>query len=143
MIINEIQRFNYLILLICVIGAVIAFQNYIQWRYVETIQTPNLIEDFRKTEEQNLPLLKKKYGIDYAQVRSGKIMEAPGINLPHIDLFTVSLVKNPLVLQNSTRESLLLTRPYVFRSLFSLYILFPLVFPEKKDGFLIIKKILL
>lgn len=143
MIKSEIQRFRYLILFIGAIGIIIAFQSYIQSRYITLIKTPHLIEDFKTTKEQDLPLLKEKYRIDYARVRSGKIIELPKIDLPHMDLLTVSLVTNSSILQNSVRDSLLLTRPYIFRSSYSLYILFPLVFPEKKDGFLIIKKILL
>lgn len=139
---DNMRYLNHLILSVCLVGAVLSFQKYIQYRYRQIITTPQLIEDFKRSTVQDLPSLKKKYDIDYMRIRENHIIENPSMYLPRIDLISVALVKSPAVMTINIRDSLLQTRPYVFIDSFSLYILFPLVFPEKKDTLLIIKKIL-
>lgn len=136
------QIWFFLMLALIFLGAVIVtFQFYLQNRYLSLVQEPHFIEDFMRSDEMTRPLLKDKYDIDYAVLRSGRIVQMPDVRLPHLELSTVSLMKNPLVLQNTTQENLMKVRPYVFRNIFSFYLLFPLVFPEKEEAFLIIKKI--
>ena len=106
------------------------------------VQTPHFVDDFSQVDTAHEAVLKEKYGVDFARVRDGKIVVPAGVALPKVDLVKIIMIKNPLVLQYSVKDSLLLTRPYVFWKPISLNIIFPLFFPDKREGFLIIKQIL-
>jgi hypothetical protein len=140
---NKKILYGYIFPLLVFVGIIVLLQRYIQDSYIKTIQTPRFIEDFQKATEEDLLLLKTKYKIEYAVIRSGKIVIKPNnISLPRLDLLTITFVKNPLVISGSYEDKLSHLQPYVFTSSFSMYILFPLVFPDKEYQLLIIKKIL-
>lgn len=135
------HQFNLFIIILIGVVVLLTFEYYIQMRYKALVTTPSMIEDFRTKEGVDLISLKKKYNIDYAKIHNEKITETSAISLPRIDLLSISLEQNPIVLRSSLENSLLSVRPYVFSRFFSLYILFPLIYPNRPDGFLIIQKI--
>jgi hypothetical protein len=134
---------NGLLVLIIILIAMVGCRLYVRQSYLSTIHTRGLITDFHSANDTNVRKLQQKYSVEYIHIRGKYIIgRSNTLLLQNIDLIPFAVKKSRGVLPYSTVQGLEGIEPYVFLHAASLYILFPLVFDDTDDSYLIMKRIL-
>lgn len=134
---------RYLVTLTTIICLFVSIRLYVLNQYAKIISNTTLIHDFRIAAPEKIAQVAAKHNVEYAQIRGTAVISSTNPLLSsNLELINIARVTHPDVMTFSTEQYLQLIEPHVILRPPMIFILFPLVFEEKKDSYIVMKKII-
>lgn len=142
---NSKQIYNTFLILIIILVAysVNRIANFvITERYRNFIDTKGLIEAFDSGDPFALRQLQEQYHFEYEVIKEGKIIQKTIHWLPDVNPIIIETKPNPDVLSYDLRSLLKQIRPNIVVNTSGLFVVFPLVFENKTDQYIVFHQLI-
>lgn len=132
----------FIVFMLLVVLSVNRVFNYIVIQQYKTlIDQKGLIETFHIGNVTAIQQFQKQYHLEYEVVRRENILKKTNPALPDINPIIIQTKPEPDVISNSIRNNLKQIRPKITINSLGLFIVFPLVFQDKTDQYIVFNRL--